>query len=290
MKLATARHEEGTALVAISGGEAVDLTAALGGNPSLTDLDALCGALVLDENARTRVSEAADSGSPRWAEDELTLIAPIRRPSKVVCVGLNYLDHCRETGVPAPTSPVIFAKFPSAIVGPHEPIVLHRETSELDWEVELVAVMGETTGPGRRAGLGSVLGYTIGNDVSARDLQRNEGQWVRAKSLDSWCPLGPVVVTADELGDPQSLPLGLRVNGEPQQDSNTGEMVFHVGYLLEWLSATITLLPGDLLFTGTPHGTGGFQKPPRFLAPGDVVEAWVDRIGTLTNVVSASPL
>jgi 5-carboxymethyl-2-hydroxymuconate isomerase len=202
-----------------------------------------------------------------------------------VCIGLNYRDHCHETGVPEPTSPVLFSKFPSAIIGSGEPILLHRETAELDWEVELVAVIGEKTGPAHRASLGSLLGYTIGNDVSARDLQRQDGQWVRAKSLDTFCPLGPVVVTPDELGDPQALALELRVNGEAQQQSNTAEMVFSVNELLEWLTMSVTLLPGDLLFTGTPHGTGGFQQPPRYLADGDIVEAWIDGIGSLTNVV-----
>ena len=205
MRLATIRHRNGTALVALSGQGAVDLTGALGGDPPLTDIDVLCRALAVDQSSRLRLMEAATSGSPRWAADEVTILAPLRRPSKIVCVGLNYLDHCRETGVPAPTSPVLFSKFPSAIIGPEEPIVLHQETRELDWEVELVAVIGELTGPRHRASLRSVLGYTVGNDISARDLQREEGQWVRAKSLDSWCPLGPIVVTPDELTDPQEL-------------------------------------------------------------------------------------
>jgi 5-carboxymethyl-2-hydroxymuconate isomerase len=273
--------------VSLSEQGAVDLTAALGGDPPLTDLDALCGALTVDQTSRLRVAEATASGAPRWAPNEVTILAPLRHPSKIVCVGLNYLDHCRETGVPAPTGPVLFSKFPSSIIGPGEPIVLHQVTRELDWEVELVAVIGETVGPQNRARLGSLLGYTIGNDVSARDLQRQEGQWVRAKSLDSWCPLGPVVVTPDELSDPQALALGLRVNGEAQQESNTAEMVFSVSELLEWLTAAVTLLPGDLLFTGTPHGTGGFQQPPRYLTSGDVVEAWIGGIGSLTNVVRA---
>ncbi len=268
----------------------VDLTAALGGDPPLTDLDALCGALTRDSTSRLRIAEATASGSPRWAPDEITILAPLRRPSKIVCVGLNYLDHCRETGVPAPTSPVIFSKFPSSIIGPGEPIVLHHLTKELDWEVELVAVIGESVGPQHRARLDSLLGYTIGNDVSARDIQRQDGQWVRAKSLDSWCPLGPVVASPDELGDPQTLPIGLRVNGETRQESNTAEMVFSVSELLEWLTATVTFLPGDLLFTGTPHGTGGFQQPPHYLRNGDVVEAWIVGIGSLTNVVRAEPV
>lgn len=290
MKLASVRHGDATALVALSAQGVVDLAGALGGDPPLTDLDVLCGALAADESCRHRVMEAAASGPHRWGTDEVTVLAPLRRPSKIVCVGLNYRDHCRETGTPVPTSPVLFAKFPSAIIGPGQPIMAHRETTtELDWEVELVAVVGETTGPHRRAGLGSVLGYTVGNDISARDLQRKEGQWVRAKSLDSWCPLGPVVVTPDEIVDPQALHLGLRVNGEEQQSSSTAEMVFSVLNLLEWLTATVTLLPGDLLFTGTPHGTGGFQHPPHYLGEGDVVEAWIEGIGSLTNEVRDAP-
>jgi 5-carboxymethyl-2-hydroxymuconate isomerase len=175
-------------------------------------------------------------------------------------------------------------------VGPGQFVDAHEgSTSELDWEVELVAVMGTRAGPGRARGVGDVLGYTVGNDVSARDLQRREGQWVRAKSLDTWCPLGPVVVTADEIPDPQALGLGLEVNGQPQQQSSTAEMIFSVEQLLARLTRSITLEPGDLLFTGTPHGTGGFQQPARFLAPGDTMEAWVEGIGRLTNVVRSGP-
>lgn len=142
-------------------------------------------------------------------------------------------------------------------------------------------MIGKRCGPGTPPDPDTILGYTIANDVSARDLQRADGQWTWAKSLDTFCPLGPVVVTPDEIGDPQALAIGLNVNGEAQQRSSTSEMIFPVAELIGRLAAEMTLLPGDLVLTGTPHGTGGFQDPPRFLRPGDVMEAWIEPIGSL---------
>jgi 2-keto-4-pentenoate hydratase/2-oxohepta-3-ene-1,7-dioic acid hydratase in catechol pathway len=291
MKLATVRADDTTALAAMTDAGVLDLTGALAGG-GVDSVDALCAALAgqpggLPEALR-RLADSAARLTPRWAAEDVRVLAPLRRPGKVVCVGLNYRDHCRETGIPEPTQPVLFAKFSSAIVGPDGVVDLHTAaTTELDWEVELAAVVGERAGPGRRATPGMLLGYTIANDVSARDLQRDDGQWVRAKSLDTFLPLGPVVVTPDELGDPNRLGLGLRLNGEPQQDSSTAEMIFDIEYLLDWITASISLEPGDLLLTGTPHGTGAFQHPPRFLADGDVMEAWIEHIGSLRNPVQA---
>ena len=281
MRLATVRHAQGTALAAWSGDGFADLTDVLGS--PLASVDDLCQALAADRRVRSRLTNEA-AAQARWGEDEVTVLAPVRRPGKVICVGLNYRDHCRETGTPVPASPVIFAKFPSSVIGPGDDVDLHPDvTRELDWEVELAAVIGQRCGPGEPPGPGSILGYTIANDISARDLQRSDGQWTRAKSLDTFCPLGPVIVTPDELADPQALALGLTVNGEPQQRSSTSEMIFSVAELLGRLAAEMTLLPGDLLLTGTPHGTGGFQQPPRFLRRGDVMEAWIEGIGSLTN-------
>ncbi|NUW39812.1 fumarylacetoacetate hydrolase family protein [Nonomuraea rhodomycinica] len=213
-------------------------------------------------------------------------VAPLR-PGKIVAIGLNYLDHIRETGMDKPARPLMFAKFPSSVIGPGEPIVIDSGlTGSVDWEVELAAVVGT---PLRHAGpaeaLAAVAGYTVANDVSARDLQFSDGQWTRGKSLDTFCPLGPVVVTPDELGDPQGLRLRTVVNGETVQDSSTAEMLFGVAELLSFCSASFTLEPGDVVLTGTPWGCGAFMDPPRSLSPGDVVEVSVEGIGELRNPV-----
>jgi len=293
MKLATVRADGRTALAGLTDAGVLDLSGALPGAGDLDSVDALCAVLAGQRDgqmeALKRLADSTAGSAPRWAAEEVQLLAPLQRPGKVICVGLNYRDHCRETGIPEPAQPVLFAKFSSAIVGPEDAVDLHpTATVEPDWEVELAAVIGERAGPRRRATPDMLLGYTVANDVSARDLQRDDGQWVRAKSLDTFLPLGPVVVTPDELGDPNRLGLGLTVNGEPQQDSSTAEMIFDLEYLLAWITASISLEPGDLLLTGTPHGTGAFQHPPRFLAQGDVMEAWVERIGTLRNPVRTS--
>ncbi|MER5426858.1 fumarylacetoacetate hydrolase family protein [Streptosporangium roseum] len=213
-------------------------------------------------------------------------VAPLR-PGKIVAIGLNYLDHIREAGMDKPERPLMFAKFPSSVIGPGEPIVIDGELTErVDWEVELAAVIGA---PLRRASpaeaLAGVAGYTVANDVSARDLQFADGQWTRGKSLDTFCPLGPVVVTPDELGDPQSLRLRTVVNGETVQDSSTKEMLFGVAELLSYCSRAFTLEPGDVVLTGTPWGCGEFMDPRRSLRPGDVLEVTVEGIGTLRNPV-----
>jgi 2-keto-4-pentenoate hydratase/2-oxohepta-3-ene-1,7-dioic acid hydratase in catechol pathway len=291
MRLATVRADGTTALAAMTDAGVIDLSGALADHGGLDSVDALCAVLAGQPDGLTRLADAAAGLTPRWAAEDVQVLAPLRRPGKVVCVGLNYRDHCREVGLAEPRQPVIFAKFSSAIVGPNAVVDLHSAaTSELDWEVELAAVIGEPAGPDRRATPDMLLGYTIGNDVSARDLQRDDGQWVRAKSLDTFLPLGPVVVTPDELGDPTRLGLGLTLNGEVQQNSSTAEMIFDVEYLLAWITASISLEPGDLLLTGTPHGTGAFQRPPRFLADGDVMEAWIAQIGSLRNPVSGSAM
>jgi 2-keto-4-pentenoate hydratase/2-oxohepta-3-ene-1,7-dioic acid hydratase in catechol pathway len=288
MRLAVIRHPEGTCLAAEGEGAYADLSDAVG--VRLDDVGDLCELLAADPGARAKL-EAADALPPKWDAGEVTLLAPVRRPTKVVCIGLNYLDHCRETGTPVPATPIVFAKFPSCLIGPGDTVNLHpATTSEADWEAELAAVIGERCGPCLPPGPGVIFGYTIANDISARDLQRDDGQWTRAKSLDTFCPVGPAVVTADEIGDPQALGIGLKVNGEPQQASSTAEMIFPVAELISRLAAEMTLLPGDLLLTGTPHGTGGFQRPPRFLRPGDVMEAWIERIGSLINPTGGSGL
>jgi 2-keto-4-pentenoate hydratase/2-oxohepta-3-ene-1,7-dioic acid hydratase in catechol pathway len=216
------------------------------------------------------------------------LTAPLR-PDKVIGIGLNYLDHIREQGLEsAPEEPIVFAKLPSSVIGDGERIELDRSLTErADWEVELAVVVGRRmrSVPAEDA-LSYVFGYTVANDVSARDLQRRDRQWVRAKSLDTFCPLGPVIVTPDEIGDVSALPLRTRVNGELVQDSSTAEMVFGVAELLAFCSRSFPLDPGDVLLTGTPWGCGEYMDPPRSLQDGDVVEVEVGGIGTLRNPVA----
>jgi 2-keto-4-pentenoate hydratase/2-oxohepta-3-ene-1,7-dioic acid hydratase in catechol pathway len=213
-------------------------------------------------------------------------LAPVV-PGKVVAIGLNYLDHIRESGLETPQRPLVFAKFPSSVIGGDEPIRLPLDlTQRVDWEVELAVVIGRRArNVATEDALGHVYGYTVANDVSARDLQFADGQWVRAKSLDSFCPIGPVLVTADEIPDPQALRLLCRVNGEVVQDATTDLMVFGVAELISFCSHSFTLDPGDVLLTGTPWGCGEFMDPRRSLAPGDVVECEIGGIGTLRNPV-----
>ncbi len=233
---------------------------------------------------------ADDPLTPRSAEgrfDADALAAPLR-PGKIVAIGLNYLDHIRETGMEAPAAPLVFAKFPSSVVGPGAEIRIDRAIAErVDWEGELAAVVGATMRDvAVDDALDHVYGYTVANDVSARDVQFADGQWVRGKSLDSFCPLGPAIVTADEIGDPQALALSTRVNGEVVQSSSTAEMIFGVAELLAFCSRSFTLDPGDVLLTGTPWGCGEFADPQRSLAGGDVVEVEIERVGLLRNPVT----
>jgi len=229
---------------------------------------------------------AAPGRAPDYAMSEIRLEAPLQRPGKIMAIGRNYLDHCRETGSPVPERPILFAKFPSSVIGPSDEIRWHMDvTKKVDWEVELGVVIGETARRvSQEEALDHVFGYTVVNDVSARDLQFSDGQWVRAKSLDTFCPLGPAVVTADEIPDPQNLGLRSWVNGEVMQDSNTSEMIFDVRFLVSFLSRAFTLYPGDIIATGTPHGVGLGRDPQVFLDDGDVVEMEIDRIGRMRNV------
>jgi 5-carboxymethyl-2-hydroxymuconate isomerase len=224
------------------------------------------------------------AAAPEGAAD-----APLR-PGKIVCIGLNYADHVREAGMETPARPLIFAKFPSTVIGPHDDVVVDAALTErVDWEVELGVVIGRRT---RRVAteeaMESVFGYTVGNDVSARDLQFADGQWVRGKSLDTFCPLGPVIVTRDEVPDPQALALRTWVNDELVQDSSTSEMIFGVAELISFCSHSFTLEPGDLLLTGTPWGCGEFMTPRRSLRPGDVMTSEAEGIGRLRNAVVAA--
>jgi 2-keto-4-pentenoate hydratase/2-oxohepta-3-ene-1,7-dioic acid hydratase in catechol pathway len=218
---------------------------------------------------------------------EARLLAPIPRPRKnIVCVGRNYAAHARESRVALPQVPVFFTKAATCVVGPEAPVVCHAVTRELDYEVELAVIIGRRGRdlPEQRA-LDYVFGYTILNDITARDLQRAHEQWFKGKSLDTFGPMGPAVLHRLAVRDPQDLRLRLRVNGQVRQDASTREMVFPVARLISVLSAGMTLEPGDILATGTPEGVAMGQVPPPWLRPGDLVEAEIDGIGVLRNPV-----
>jgi 2-keto-4-pentenoate hydratase/2-oxohepta-3-ene-1,7-dioic acid hydratase in catechol pathway len=220
-----------------------------------------------------------------WPLGSVEIVAPLPRPSKIVAVGLNYRDHCREQGVDPPKSPVLFAKYPTSVIGHCAEIVWDTGlTSKVDYEAELGVVIGKrarNVSPGDA--FSYVFGYTIVNDVSARDLQFGDGQWVRGKSLDTFCPMGPCIVTADEIPDPHALGIRCSVNGAVLQDSRTDQMIFRVPDLVAFITCGITLEPGDVIATGTPAGVGVFRKPPRYLKDGDDVAVEIDHIGALRN-------
>jgi 2-keto-4-pentenoate hydratase/2-oxohepta-3-ene-1,7-dioic acid hydratase in catechol pathway len=214
---------------------------------------------------------------------------PIDRPQKIVCVGLNYRDHAEEQGTELPAAPLLFAKWPNALIGSGEPIVIPPVTKQVDYEAELGVVVGERVrGASPDNALEAVAGYLCLNDVSARDLQFSDGQWVRGKSLDTFCPVGPVLVSADEVPDPQALAIRALVNGEALQDSSTSNMVFSVAQIIAHISQAITLEPGDLIATGTPAGVGAFRDPQVWLRPGDEVTIEIEGVGALTNPVRAA--
>jgi 2-keto-4-pentenoate hydratase/2-oxohepta-3-ene-1,7-dioic acid hydratase in catechol pathway len=229
--------------------------------------------------------EIVDQAKTALSLHQVTLLAPVPNPSKVIAIGLNYMDHCLESGAEPPTSPVIFAKFPTSIIGPGETIRWDPAlTAKVDYEAELAVVIGRTARRVSEAeAYDCVVGYTNANDVSARDLQRGDGQWVRAKSLDTFCPLGPYLATCDEIPEPQNLTIRSVLNGQVMQDSNTSNLIFGIAELIAFSSRAFTLLPGDILVTGTPHGVGVSRDPPVFLQDGDVISIEVQGLGTLTN-------
>ncbi len=207
-------------------------------------------------------------------------------PSKIVCVGLNYRDHAVEQGVEEPKAPLLFAKWPNALIGPGEPIVLPAESEQVDYEAELGVVIGRRTSKVAEAdALDAVEGYVCVNDVSARDLQFADGQWTRGKSPDTFCPVGPRLVPREEIDDPQALAVRCVLNGQTMQDSSTAEMIFSVAEIIAYVSRVITLEPGDLIATGTPAGVGVFRDPKVRLADGDEISVEVEGLGTLTNPV-----
>lgn len=212
------------------------------------------------------------------------LLAPIPRPPKVVCVGLNYRDHAIESNMPIPTIPVIFSKFPNTVIANGDDVVIPRNSEKPDYEVELAFVMGKSGRhiPKEKA-MDYVFGYTVVNDVSARDFQLATSQWLMGKTFDTFCPMGPWIVTADEVKDPHNLKLGLKIDGEPVQDSSTKELIFRIPELIAHLSSVFSFEAGDVVSTGTPPGVGMGRKPPRWLKPGENMTAWVEGVGELSN-------
>ena len=217
------------------------------------------------------------------------LAAPVPRPGKIICIGLNYRDHAAESGAEVPAYPTVFAKYASCIVGPGEPIVIPRVTGEVDYEAELAVVIGRRARDVAEAdALGYVAGYAPFNDVSARVYQMRTSQWTIGKTFDTFGPLGPALVTADEVGDPHTLDIELSIGGEVLQRSNTRHLIFSIPQLIAYLSAVMTLEPGDLIATGTPAGVGAARRPQRWLQPGETVRVAIGRLGALENPVSAS--
>lgn len=233
---------------------------------------------------------AAVSRGETMSRDAVELLPPVPSPEKIICVGLNYADHAKESGMEPPSEPVLFNKFPSAAWPSGQPIVLPSLSKEVDYEAELVAVIGR---PGRsippERALEHVAGYCCGNDISARDwqLRKPGGQWLMGKSFDTFAPFGPELVTADEVGDPGDLGIQLRLNGRVMQDSNTNQLIFGIADLVAYVSSVCTLAVGDVIFTGTPPGVGFARKPPVFLRSGDTLEVEIENVGALRNAVVA---
>jgi len=217
--------------------------------------------------------------------DAVRLAPPVSCPSKIMALGLNYADHIRESKGQTPKSPLVFAKYSTSLIGQNDLIEWDRAlTSKVDFEAELAVIVGKkVSNCSEDEAASAIFGYTCANDVSARDLQFGDGQWTRGKSLDTFCPLGPWIVTADEIEDPQALGIKCILNGKVMQNSSTREMIFKVPYLISFLSRNFTLLPGDIILTGTPHGVGAFRNPPVYMADGDEVVVEIEKIGSLKN-------
>ena len=282
MQLATISTADGNRVVAVRDGKYIDLA-----QPD-PKLPATLKGILADEGGVARARAAAEKGQAAGRFVTGRLLAPIQSPGKVICIGLNYKDHAAESGQPPPPEPVVFSKFPQSVTGPDEPIRLPAVCHKVDYEAELVAVIGRR---GRRIprseALAHVAGYMNGNDVSARDwqLEKPGKQWLLGKTPDTFAPTGPWLVTADEVPDSRDLAIALRLNGQTMQNSTTRELIFGVDELIAYVSQVVTLEPGDIIFTGTPPGVGMARKPPVFLKTGDVCEVEIAGLGVLRNPV-----
>jgi len=284
MQLITYYGSNGPRAAGVRGGEFVDLNHADPGVPAC--IKAL---LAQGPDGIRRAEVALARGKPIPA-DQVHMAPLIPNPEKIICVGLNYADHARESGMKTPAEPILFSKFSTAACAHGQPIILPRLSQEVDFEAELVAIIGLG---GRHIPRGEaiqhVAGYCCGNDVSARDWQMRKpgGQWLLGKSFDTFAPFGPALVTANEIPQSNNLQIQLRLNGHVMQKSSTAQLIFPIEYLVSYVSDICTLAPGDLIFTGTPPGVGFARKPPVFLKPGDVVEVEIEKLGVLRNPVVA---
>ena len=284
MRLVSYLSESGPRTAGVKGGDYIDLNQADASLP--TGMKPL---LALGAEGLRKAVAALANGKP-LDKSKVKLLAPVPDPEKVICIGLNYADHAAESGSEIPSQPVVFSKFLTAVRAHGDPIVLPKLSDKIDYEAELVVVIGkEGRNIPREQALSHVVGYTCGHDVSARDWQKGSpgGQWLLGKSFDSFAPFGPELVTADEVGDPGVLDIALRLNGQTMQNSNTKQLIFPVDFLVSFVSGIFTLKPGDVIFTGTPPGVGAARKPPVWLKAGDNVEVEIQKIGLLKNPVIA---
>ena len=276
MKLVTFRRGDGGTEAGVLTGDSVKALGAAGFPDMLSVL------------AAGGVSEQQAAQGEMLRLSSVRLMAPVPRPPKLICVGLNYRDHAIESKMEIPKVPTIFNKFPNVVIGPGDPIVLPKNSTQPDYEAEFAFVIGKG---GRHIPADRwqdhVFGYTIVNDVSARDFQMATSQWLMGKTFDSFAPMGPALVTADEIPDPHGLDISLTINGEVLQQSNTRELIFRIPDLVAYVSSVVTLEPGDVVSTGTPSGVGFARKPPRFLRSGDDVAVRIQGIGELRNPVLA---
>jgi len=242
----------------------------------------------LDTNFVEQAMNAIDGGLlPLIDSGDVKIEAPVPRPGKVICIGLNYRNHAIESGMDIPKSPIIFSKFQTCVVGPGDPIRIPIGSEKVDYEAELAVVIGRRASKVKASeAMDYVFGYMNFNDVSARDFQFADGQWQRGKSCDTFAPMGPFIATRDEISDPHKLRIRFRLNGETLQDSTTAELIFGVPELIEFLSANIALEPGDVIATGTPPGVGFARKPPVFMKDGDIAEVEIEGLGILSNPVA----
>lgn len=290
MKLVTYKPKgAGAQLGVLVDGKVINLAEASGGQLP-NDMRSF---IELGEAAVKLAKEIAGSKADGVPLGDVKIMAPISNPSKLIAIGLNYMDHVRETGSKVPQIATMFTKYTSSIIGTGDEIRWDPAlTAKVDWEAELAVVIGKRASKVKEEdAFDYIFGYMNCHDVSARDLQNEKGdQWIMGKSLDTFGPLGPYLVTKDEIPDPNNLSIKCLVNGQAMQDSNTREMIFKVPYLIAYLSRAITLLPGDVITTGTPDGVGGARKPPVFLKNGDVVTVEVEGLGQLTNTCVEVPV
>jgi len=283
MRLVTIRTDRGSRACGEFEGAYVDLNDA---DPSLPTT--VKGILALGAEGLPRAIAAMRKGTVKYDPAKVTLLAPVPDPAKIVCLGLNYRDHAAESNMDVPTEPILFSKYATTLIGQGASIILPPSSTEVDYEAELVVVIGQGGHdiPVDQA-MAHVGGYAVGHDVSARDWQLGKPgkQWMAGKTFDTFAPVGPYLVTADEVPDPQNLGIRHRLNGKTMQHSNTNQLIFPVDQIVSYLSKIFTLEPGDLIFTGTPPGVGMAQKPPVWLQPGDIVEVEIDGLGTLRNPV-----